>query len=58
LFFYAQPPQHLVSRLVARRIAFCDGYELAVALDIFVLDETLHCALHWPERDTALAPGN
>jgi len=37
LFLCEQPLQHLVSRLVARRITFGKGYELAVALDILVL---------------------
>jgi hypothetical protein len=43
-----QTPQHLVSRLVAERIAFGDGYELAKALDILVLDETLQWARMMP----------
>jgi hypothetical protein len=32
----------LISHLVARWIAFGDGYELAILYDVFVLDETLH----------------
>jgi hypothetical protein len=49
LFICEQLPQHLVSRLVARRITFGDGDELAVTLDMLLLDETLHCAPQWPE---------
>jgi hypothetical protein len=54
LFICEQLPQHLVSRLVARRISFGDGDELAVTLDILVLDEALHCASNGP-NDAALA---
>ena len=49
-FLCEQLPQHLISRLVARRITFGDGYEFAVTLDIFVLDEIMHYALRRPGK--------
>ena len=38
LLFSEQPQQHLVSSLIARRITFADGYELAIPNEIFVMD--------------------
>lgn len=40
-----QPQQHLISCLVARRISFGNGNQLAIPQDIFIMDEGLHCAL-------------
>src|SRR6476660_7884292 len=55
LLFSEQPQQHLVSSLIARRITFADGYELAIPNDIFVMDVAPHRALQRQRQGVALA---
>jgi hypothetical protein len=43
-FLGEQLQQHVVSNLIARRVTFADGYQLAVPRDILVMHVRMHCA--------------